>query len=60
MARFHVILGSGEKITIEADTVDNVPEFVREIKDKSYVTGRMNNGQAVALVDPHVAVVELV
>ncbi len=60
MARFHVILGSGEKITMEADAVDNVSEFVREIKDKSYVTGRMNTGQAVALVDPHVAVVELV
>ncbi len=60
MARFHVILGSGEKITMEADAVDNVPEFVRELKDKSYVTGRMNNGQAVGLVDPHVAVVELV
>ncbi len=60
MARFHVILGSGEKFTMEADAVDNVPEFVRELKDKSYVTGRMNNGQAVALVDPHVAVVELV
>ena len=35
MARFHVTLGSGEKITMEADAVDNVPEFVREIKDKS-------------------------
>ncbi len=60
MARFHVTLGSGEKITMEADAVDNVPEFVREIKDKSYVTGRMDNGQAAALIDPNVAVVELV
>jgi len=60
MARFHVTLGSGEKITMEADAVDNVPDFGRETKDKSYVTGRMDNGQAAALIDPNVAVVELV
>ena len=35
-------------------------EFARELKERGYVTGRMDNGQAVALVDPHVAVAELV
>jgi dihydrodipicolinate synthase/N-acetylneuraminate lyase len=59
MARFHVELGNGEKIVIEAEAVDNVPEFVRELKEHGYVTGRKEGGEAVALIDPHVAVVRL-
>ena len=33
MARFHVMLGSGDRIAMEAEAVDNVPEFVRELKE---------------------------
>ena len=59
MARFHVELGTGERIVIEAEAVDNVSEFVRELKEHGYVTGRKEGGEAVALIDPHVAVVRL-
>ena len=59
MARFHFELGNGEKVVIEAEAVDNVPEFVRELKEHGYVTGRKEGGEVVALIDPHVAVVRL-
>ena len=59
MARFHVELGTGEKVVIEAEAFDNVPEFVRELKEHGYVTGRKEGGEAVALIDPHVAVVRI-
>jgi hypothetical protein len=60
MAKFHVTLGGGGELEIEAEAVDNVPEFVRELKGNGYVTGRKANGEAVALIDPHVATVEQV
>ncbi|MDP6706177.1 MAG: hypothetical protein QF893_07540 [Alphaproteobacteria bacterium] len=60
MAKFHVTLGGGGELEIEADAIDNVPEFVRELKDNGYVAGRKTNGEAVALIDPHVATVEQV
>ena len=60
MAKFQVTLGSGGELEIEADAVDNVPEFVRELKENGYVTGRKDNGEAVALIDPHVATIELI
>ena len=60
MARFHVMLGNGERISLDAEAVDNVPEFVRELKEHGYVTGRMEKGEAVALIDPHIAIVELI
>jgi hypothetical protein len=60
MARFHVMLGSGDRIAMEAEAVGNVLEFVRELKEHGYVTGRKDNGEAIALIDPHVAIVELI
>ena len=59
MARFHVMLGTGEKVSMEAEAVDNIPEFVRELKEHGYVTGHKDSGQTIALIDPHVAMVEL-
>jgi hypothetical protein len=54
------MLGSGDRIAMEAEAVDNVPEFVRELKEHGYVTGRKDNGEAIALIDPHVAIMELI
>jgi hypothetical protein len=54
------MLGSGDRIVIQAEAVDNVPEFVRELKEHGYVTGRKDSGEAIALIDPHVAILELI
>jgi hypothetical protein len=60
MARFRIILGNGGELELDAGAVDNVPEFVGELKKNGYVTGRRENGKAIALIDPHVATVELI
>ena len=60
MAVFRVALANGDRLVIEAEAIDNVPEFVGELKGKGFVAGRLDGtGEAVALVDPHVAIVEL-
>ncbi len=60
MAQFQVVLASGETIRLEAEATDNVPEFVRELKESGYVAGRLDNGESVALIDPHVAIVQMI
>jgi hypothetical protein len=61
MAKFQVALANGDKLVFEAEAIDNIPEFVGELKNKGYIAGRRDvTGEALALIDPHVAVVELI
>jgi len=59
MAQFHVTLSHGDEVIITAEAVDNVPEFVSELKKRGFVAGHKKDGNSIALIDPHVAIVRL-
>lgn len=60
-ALFKVALANGDRLVIEAEAIDNIPEFASDLKNKGYVAGRLDGtGEAVALIDPHVTLVEMI
>lgn len=56
MAKFNVSLGDGQEMRLDIEAIDNVPEFMSELKQHGFVTGRDNDGP-VAVCSPHVATV---
>lgn len=54
MAKFNVRLANGDEIGLEAEAIDNIPEFMTELKTHGFVAGRDNEGP-IAVCQSHVA-----
>lgn len=56
MAKFNVRLADGAEIGLEAEAIDNIPEFMTEMKKHGFVAGRDNEGP-IAVCQSHVVAV---
>ena len=56
MAKFSVRLADGAEIGLEAEAIDNIPEFMSEMKTHGFVAGRDSEGP-IAVCLSHVATV---
>lgn len=54
MAKFNVRLANGDEIGLKAEAIDNIPEFMSEMKKHGFVAGRDSEGP-IAVCLSHVA-----
>ena len=54
MSKFIVRMGDGLEFHLEAEAIDNIPEFMSEMEKHGFVTGRDKDGP-IAVCQAHVA-----